>query len=443
MKKKLRVLVIGKGAREHILAIMMQRSLLVEVVFCAPGNPGMSFDGISITPIKEDKMYDLLNFAIEQQIDLVIVGPEAPLVDGIVDLFEDYGIKVIGPRKKAATLEGSKVRAKKFMKKYGIRTAPFRIFKSTAAVRKFLKRYESTGILEGFPKGLPIVIKMDGLAAGKGARRCNTIEEALAFLSEIETGELGDKNRPVIVEECIFGEEVSFIALVAKDGTFYMFDAAQDYKAVWDGENGPNTGGTGANCPAPIATETVKAQVRDFIKRTISGAKKEKMDYSGFLYLGIMVDNNGDVWVLEYNVRMGDPEAQPILVRLKSDLAAILLRSLEEGNLDKYQVEVDERRAVTVVNMSEKYPGKPVVGDRIYGIEEARATGAILTFAGVTTDEEGNLKTSGGRVSSATALGSTYQDAKDAAYKASDMIKFRGKHNRLDIGYRAIRREAA
>lgn len=438
----MKVLVIGSGGREYAFAKKIADSPLVNEVICAPGNDGMVFlPRVSVCDVKANDIQGLLKFALKNEIDLTIVGPEDPLVNGIVNAFEDKKLVIFGPTKEAAKLEGSKVYSKKFMEKYGISTAPFTVFENTDAIKEYLPS------LVNVPGIFPFVLKVDELAAGKGARICKSMQDALNFIKEINDGNIKGAGGKIIKEKFVAGEEGSCIAVVSKNGSFYLLPFSQDHKAVFNNDKGPNTGGMGAYSPAPVVTRRIEEKVREIIRRTIDGMREESRPFCGFLYAGIIVDKNEEVQVLEYNVRMGDPETQPIMARLKSDLIPLILAALD-NNLDEYGNEVkwDSNPAVCVVGAAKGYPGAPQKGDVIRGIIEAERAGAAVSLAGVVFDEKGDLATSGGRVLGVTALGDFEGDflgAKNKAYKALKKIFFKGMHYRTDIADKAINRKIA
>lgn len=437
----MKVAVIGSGGREHELARKIGQSPLVGEVLCIPGNDPMGLlpKARCFPDIAASNIQGILKLALQKEIDLTIIGPEAPLVDGIVDIFEEAKLFAFGPKKAAAVLEGSKAWAKRFMFRHKIKTAPCKILDSTSSVREYLDSYIKTGGL------FPIVIKVDGLAAGKGARVCKKEKDALSFLDEIDAGNFKGADGEIIVEEYIAGEEASLIAVVGKNGDYYLFPSSQDHKAVWDNDEGPNTGGMGAYSPAPAVTKEIERKVHRIIRRTIDGMTEEKIPFTGFLYVGVMIDNSGEVWVLEYNVRMGDPETQPILAKLESDFVPLIIAALD-GNLGEYASKVrwNPCPAVCVVAAASGYPGKPKKGDLISGLIDAEEAGAIISFAGVEFDDKaGDLKTSGGRVLGVTALGGLEGDFAGAisrAYEAIEKISFNGMHYRKDIGAKALGR---
>ncbi|RKQ63861.1 phosphoribosylamine--glycine ligase [Thermovibrio guaymasensis] len=422
----MKVLVVGSGGREHALAWKLAQSGKVSKVYGAPGNPGIAQIGQCIDiPVTEIKA--LADFAEKEGIDLTVVGPEAPLVAGIVDEFESRGLKIFGPSKQAARLEGSKAFAKEMMKKYGVPTADFKVFSNPEEAKRYVEE-----------KGAPIVVKADGLAAGKGVVVAKSVEEAIKAIEKIMVekvfGSAGDK---VVIEDCLFGEEASY--LVITDGKrFIPLATAQDHKAVFDGDKGPNTGGMGAYSPAPVLSEELEREVQErVIKPILKGMRKEGHPFKGVLYAGLMVTDEG-VKVLEFNVRFGDPEAQAILRRLDSDLFEVCM-SVSEGKL------VDELKwkpetSICVVLASKGYPGKYEKGKVITGIEEAEKIPTVVVFHAGTKIENGKLVTNGGRVLNVTALGKDIFEARERVYRAVEKIHFEGMHYRKDIGLKAIKR---
>ena len=422
----MKVLVVGSGGREHALAWKLAQSGKVSKVYGAPGNPGIAQIGQCIDiPVTEIKA--LADFAEKEGIDLTVVGPEAPLVAGIVDEFESRGLKIFGPSKQAARLEGSKAFAKEMMKKYGVPTADFKVFSDPEEAKRYVKE-----------KGAPIVVKADGLAAGKGVVVAKSVEEAIEAIERIMVekvfGSAGDK---VVIEDCLFGEEASY--LVITDGErFIPLATAQDHKAVFDGDKGPNTGGMGAYSPAPVLSEELESEVQErVIKPILEGMRKEGHPFKGVLYAGLMVTDEG-VKVLEFNVRFGDPEAQAILRRLDSDLFDVCM-SVSEGKLVD-ELKWNPETSICVVLASKGYPGKYEKGKVITGIEEAEKIPTVVVFHAGTKIENGKLVTNGGRVLNVTALGKDIFEARERVYRAVEKIYFEGMHYRKDIGLKAIKR---
>lgn len=426
----MKVLVIGNGGREHALAWKAAQSPLVEHVFVAPGNPGTAAENkisnVEIGPCDLDK---LVAFATTEKIDLTIVGPEAPLVIGVVDAFRAAGLKIFGPTKNAAQLEGSKSFTKDFLARHNIPTAHYAVFTDTDQALAYLDKV-----------GAPIVVKADGLAAGKGVIVAMTIEEARHAVTDmLSDNKFGNAGSRVVIEEFLTGEEASFIVMVDGDNVVPMA-TSQDHKRVDDGDQGPNTGGMGAYSPAPVVTDEVYAKVMEqVILPTVNGMKAEGNPYTGFLYAGLMIDANGDPKVIEYNCRFGDPETQPIMLRMKSDLADLCLKGAE-GRLKGETAVYDERAAVGVVLAAKNYPGTPQKGDVISGLDCPQDLSSKIFQAG-TALKDGKIVTSGGRVLCATALGATVREAQAKAYELASKISWDGMFYRHDIAYRAVARE--
>lgn len=426
----MKVLVIGNGGREHALAWKAAQSPLVEHVFVAPGNPGTAAENkisnVEIGPCDLDK---LVAFATTEKIDLTIVGPEEPLVIGVVDAFRAAGLKIFGPTKNAAQLEGSKSFTKDFLARHNIPTAHYAVFTDTDQALAYLDKV-----------GAPIVVKADGLAAGKGVIVAMTIEEARHAVTDmLSDNKFGNAGSRVVIEEFLTGEEASFIVMVDGDNVVPMA-TSQDHKRVGDGDQGPNTGGMGAYSPAPVVTDEVYAKVMEqVILPTVNGMKAEGNPYTGFLYAGLMIDANGDPKVIEYNCRFGDPETQPIMLRMKSDLADLCLKGAE-GRLKGETAVYDERAAVGVVLAAKNYPGTPQKGDVISGLDCPQDLSSKIFQAG-TALKDGKIVTSGGRVLCATALGATVREAQAKAYELASKISWDGMFYRHDIAYRAVARE--
>lgn len=426
----MKVLVIGNGGREHALAWKAAQSPLVEHVFVAPGNPGTAAENkisnVEIGPCDLDK---LVAFATTEKIDLTIVGPEAPLVIGVVDAFRAAGLKIFGPTKNAAQLEGSKSFTKDFLARHNIPTAHYAVFTDTDQALAYLDKV-----------GAPIVVKADGLAAGKGVIVAMTIEEARHAVTDmLSDNKFGNAGSRVVIEEFLTGEEASFIVMVDGDNVVPMA-TSQDHKRVGDGDQGPNTGGMGAYSPAPVVTDEVYAKVMEqVILPTVNGMKAEGNPYTGFLYAGLMIDANGDPKVIEYNCRFGDPETQPIMLRMKSDLADLCLKGAE-GRLKGETAVYDERAAVGVILAAKNYPGTPQKGDVISGLDCPQDLSSKIFQAG-TALKDGKIVTSGGRVLCATALGATVREAQAKAYELASKISWDGMFYRHDIAYRAVARE--
>ncbi|WP_456460305.1 phosphoribosylamine--glycine ligase [Desulfurobacterium sp.] len=422
----MKVLVVGSGGREHALTWKISKSDRVKEIFAIPGNPGIAQIAkcIKIDPAAIKAIAD---FAEKEKIDLTVVGPEAPLVAGIVDEFESRGLKIFGPSKEAARLEGSKAFSKEMMKAFGVPTAEFKIFDNPEEAKSYIKE-----------KGAPIVVKADGLAAGKGVVVAQTIEEALEAVDRIMVDKVfGDAGNRVVVEECLKGEEASY--LVISDGERYIpLAPAQDHKAVFDGDKGPNTGGMGAYSPAPVLSPELEEEVKKkVIESILKGMAARGTPFKGVLYAGIMVTENKGIQVLEFNVRFGDPEAQVILRRMKTDLIELCERTIE-GNLIE-EIEWDERTAICVVLASRGYPGKYEKGKEITGIEEAEKIDDVVVFHAGTAIKDGKLVTNGGRVLNVTAMGKDIREAIDNVYAAVNRIHFEGMHYRKDIGAKALK----
>ncbi len=425
----MKVLVIGGGGREHALAWKIAQSPLVDKLFCAPGNAGIE-QHAECVDIDSGDLRALRRFARDQGIDLTVTGPEAPLCAGIVDSFEAWGLKIFGPTKVAARLEGSKVFAKSLMERHNIRTAPFRTFDSADRAKAYIDMV-----------GVPIVVKADGLAAGKAAIVCRSKEEAHEAVSRIMIeGEFGEAGQHTVIEECLSGEEVSVLALT--DGQcIALLPSCQDHKAALDGDAGPNTGGMGAYSPAPVLTPAMETIVeRDVIVQTIHAMNREERPYRGVLYAGLMLDGES-AGVLEYNCRFGDPEMQPLALRLKSDIVPILMATIE-GNLADVEIEWHEGAALCVVMASGGYPGSYQKGVPISGLEEVEKMDDVMVFHSGTRREGGRYLTAGGRVLGVTARGDTIAGAKKHAYEAVKKIHFPDAHYRTDIGWRAVGKES-
>ncbi len=421
----MKVLVVGGGGREHALVWKIAQSPKVTEIFCAPGNAGISQQA-TLVPIKANDLKGLIEFSQKEKIDLTVVGPEEPLTRGIVDLFESKGLAVFGPSIKAAEIEGSKAFAKEMMKKYHIPTASYEEFGDRDEAASYIRK-----------KGAPIVVKADGLAAGKGVIICKTVDEAIQALDEIMVEKVfGVAGNKVVVEECLAGEEASYIAFT--DGKAILpMASSQDHKAVFDGDQGPNTGGMGAYSPAPVVTEEVHERILEKIMRPmIQGLGEEGRPYKGALYAGIMIQY-GHPRVLEFNARFGDPETQPALMRMKGDIVPILEACIH-GNLSKLRIEWDPRTAVCVVMASGGYPGDYDKGKVIEGLSEVSRMKDIFVFHAGTAAKEGRIVTNGGRVLGVTGLGEGIEKAIDRTYEAVKKICWEGVHYRKDIGYKAL-----
>ncbi len=424
----MKILVIGGGGREHALVWKIAQSPLVTKLYCAPGNPGMAALADNL-PIAVDQPDKLLAFAYENKIDLTVVGPEQPLSLGIVDLFESHGLKVFGPSQKAAFIEGSKAFSKDLMKKYNVPTAAYGVFTDQSEAEAFISR-----------TGAPIVVKADGLAAGKGVIIAQTCEEAVAAVRDMLSGNaFGSAGSRVVIEEFLTGEEASF--LVITDGKNVIpLASAQDHKAVFDGDQGPNTGGMGAYSPAPVVTPAIHEKaMRQVIRPTVDGMAAEGRPYRGVLYAGLMV-KDGEIKTLEFNARFGDPECQPLLMRMKSDIVPVLL-AVANGDLADTSIEWHDKAAVCVVMASEGYPGDYRKGDEISGLEQAAQLEDLYVFHAGTAEKGGTCVTNGGRVLGVTALGTTVKDAITAAYQGVSKIAWPGVQYRSDIGKKALERK--
>ncbi|MDZ7853985.1 MAG: phosphoribosylamine--glycine ligase [Halomonas sp.] len=429
----MKVLIIGGGGREHALAWKVAQSPQVETVLVAPGNAGTSREpGLENVAIGASDLAGLVAFAREQDVALTIVGPEAPLVEGVVDRFREAGLAIFGPSAGAAQLEGSKAFSKDFLARHAIPTADYRTFTAVPPALEYLEE-----------KGAPIVIKADGLAAGKGVIVAMTFDEAeTAVRDMLEANAFGDAGARVVIEEFLEGEEASFIVMV--DGeTILPMATSQDHKRVGDGDTGPNTGGMGAYSPAPVVTDEVFERIMArVIRPTVRGMAEEGHAYTGFLYAGLMIDAEGNPRVIEFNCRFGDPETQPIMLRLASDFAELCLAGAR-GELAGHACDWDPRAAVGVVLAAGGYPGSYRKGDVIEGLEAAEATGCKVFHAGTAEDAQGRVVTAGGRVLCVTALGDGVGSARDLAYRGVAEIAWPDMLYRRDIAHRAIARERA
>ncbi len=421
----MKILVIGNGGREHALAWRLAASPRVQIVYVAPGNGGTARDkrmkNVALTRPEE-----LADFAAAEKVELTVVGPEAPLAAGTVDVFRARGLRIFGPTKAAAQLESSKDFAKAFMKRHGIPTAEYETFTDAAAARAYVSR-----------RGAPIVVKADGLAAGKGVVVAQTVAEAHAAIDDMLVGNrLGASGARVVIEDFLAGEEASFI--VMSDGRNALALAtSQDHKRLRDGDQGPNTGGMGAYSPAPVVTPEIHGKVmREIILPTIHGMAADGIVYTGFLYAGLMIGPDGQPRTLEFNCRMGDPETQPIMLRMKSDLVDLLQHAID-GTLDRAEVDWDRRTALGVVLAAAGYPDDPRKGDVIGALPVD--SDDCVTFHAGTTLTDGQLRTSGGRVLCVTALGDSVRAAQKLAYDAVEQVRFDGAQFRRDIGHRALK----
>jgi len=420
------VLLIGSGGREHAIAWKLAQSKNLSKLYTAPGNPGTAQCGQNI-PIAAEDTDKLLEFAQQNKVELVVVGPEGPLAAGLVDAFEKAGMKAFGPSGAAAQLEADKVFAKQLMRSCSISSAEGRTFERFSDAKAYIASRDE-----------PVVVKAAGLAQGKGVFVCDEPSDGILAAEKIMVdrifGSAGDK---IVVEDKLLGEEASILAFV--DGrNIYLMESSQDHKAIGDGDTGPNTGGMGAYSPAPIVTDGLMSQItREILVPLVDGMNRNDTPYKGVLYAGVMMTAGGPR-VLEFNVRFGDPETQPILARLKSDLLEMLL-AVCDGTLDEVTLKWDPRPAVCVVMASGGYPGDYQKGKKITGLKEAQQLQDVIVFHAGTKEEDGNIVTNGGRVLGVTALGKTIADAKARAYEAVDIIKFEGAYCRRDIADKAIK----
>ena len=429
----MKVLVIGNGGREHALAWKASQSPLVRTVFVAPGNAGTVLEpALQNVAISPTDIPALLSFAQNEKIDLTIVGPEAPLVIGVVDAFRAAGLKIFGPTQGAAQLEGSKAFTKDFLARHKIPTAEYQNFTEVEPALAYVRE-----------KGAPIVIKADGLAAGKGVIVAMTLAEAEAAVNDMLAGNaFGDAGHRIVVEEFLDGEEASFIVMVDGRNVLPMA-TSQDHKRVGDGDTGPNTGGMGAYSPAPVVTDEVHQRAMDLvIWPTVRGMAAEGNTYTGFLYAGLMIDKQGNPKVIEFNCRFGDPETQPIMLRLQSDLVELCLAACD-GKLDVTKSKWDERPSLGVVMAAGGYPADYRNGDVIHGLPLEEVADGKVFHAGTKLREDDMVVTNGGRVLCVTALGDTVAQAQQRAYELMRGIHWDGSFSRSDIGYRAIERENA
>lgn len=421
----MKILVIGSGGREHALAWKVAQNKAVSRVYVAPGNAGTASNPDMVN-VPLTQIDDLVKFAEDEQIALTIVGPEAPLSKGVVDAFRAHDLKIFGPTQAAAQLESSKDFAKAFMLRHGIPTAAYQTFSNLVEAHAYIDA-----------QGAPIVIKADGLAAGKGVVVAMTLAEAHAAVDAmLADNKLGDAGARVVIEEFLTGEEASFMVMV--DGKHILpLATSQDHKRLLEGDLGPNTGGMGAYSPAPVVTPDIHAKVmREIIIPTVEGMAKDGIPYTGFLYAGLMISPTGEVKTLEFNCRMGDPETQPIMMRLKSDLVSLAEHAVN-GTLHQATAEWDRRFALGVVMASANYPDTPILGDVISGLPKEVQDGYV--FHAGSSLKEGEVVTSGGRVLCVTALGETVKFAQQQAYKLVEQIQFAGAQYRKDIGHRAIK----
>ncbi len=423
----MKILVVGSGGREHTLVWKISKSPLVEKIYCAPGNAGTHGLAESVSINAED-IESLAAFAEEKKIDLTVVGPEGPLVKGIADVFEQRGLRVFGPSRAAARLEGSKDFSKQHMLKYNIPCAMGKAFTRAENAKAYARAM-----------GAPCVIKADGLAAGKGVIICNTLDEADAAIDAmLKENAFGDAGAVVVVEECLKGEEASFIALT--DGkTVLPLPESQDHKRIYDNDEGPNTGGMGAYSPAPVLDYMLRQKaMKDVMIPTVEGMAKEGTPFKGVLYAGLMVDKD-QIKVLEFNTRLGDPETQPILMRLENDLVP-LMEACCSGTLHNHTAKINPKAAMCVVMSSGGYPGSYDTGKEIFGLDEAAEVDETVVFHAGTALKDGKTVTSGGRVLGVTSLGDTVKQAIDRAYEACSKISFDNQFQRSDIGAKALKR---
>lgn len=423
----MKVLVIGGGGREHALVWKIAQSPLVEEVFCAPGNAGIAGQATCVA-LKVDDIDGLLDFARKEQIGLTVVGPELPLTLGIVDRFREAGLTIFGATRAAAQIEGSKSFSKDLMAKYGVPTAAYGTFTDRDQAVAFIER-----------QGAPIVVKADGLAAGKGVILASSVEEAVAAVDSILCeGVFGSAGARVVIEEFLEGEEASFLAFT--DGERIVpLASSQDHKAVYDGDTGPNTGGMGAYSPAPVVTSEIHAKIiEQVLEPTIAGMAAEGCAYSSIIYAGLMI-KDGELKVLEFNARFGDPETQPLLARLKSDLVPVLL-ACARGDLSGVELEWHDKAAVCVVMAAGGYPGDYAKGQVIEGLDAAAGIEDLTVFHAGTVLQDGKVVTAGGRVLGVTGLGTTVAEAIECAYRGVRAISWPKVHYRSDIGRKALNR---
>ncbi|ELM6622395.1 phosphoribosylamine--glycine ligase [Vibrio fluvialis] len=426
----MRVLIIGSGGREHALGWKVAQNPAIETVFIAPGNAGTALEAkLQNVNIAVEDVAGLVAFAQDNEIELTIVGPEAPLVIGVVDAFRAAGLPIFGPTQAAAQLEGSKAFTKDFLARHNIPTAAYANFTEIEPALAYVRE-----------QGAPIVVKADGLAAGKGVIVAMTLEEAEEAIKDMLAGNaFGDAGSRVVVEEFLDGEEASFIVMVDGENVLPMA-TSQDHKRVGDQDTGPNTGGMGAYSPAPVVTQAIHDRVmQEVIYPTVRGMEAEGNPYTGFLYAGLMIDSTGAPKVIEYNCRFGDPETQPIMMRMQSDLVELCLAAID-GKLDQVESKWDPRASIGIVLAAGGYPGDYAKGDIISGLPTTEVEGQKVFHAG-TTDKDGHVVTNGGRVLCATALGNTVSEAQQRAYELAKQISWNGMFHRNDIGYRAIARE--
>ncbi len=425
----MKILIIGGGGREHALAWKIAQSPEVEKIYCAPGNPGIA-EIAECVDISADSIKELVAFAAEKKIDLTVVGPEAPLAAGIADSFEAAGLGVFGPSRNASAIEASKSYAKQLMQKYNIPTAKGRVFSDYDAACRYLEK-----------QPVPIVIKADGLAAGKGVSVCKTRKQAKEVLKDMMIDlEFGDAGKTVVIEECLTGEEASFIAFT--DGkTLLALPSSQDHKQAHDGDKGPNTGGMGAYSPAPVVDAVMRKKIMDQVMQpAVRALAAEGRPYKGVLYAGLMIEKDR-VNVVEFNCRFGDPETQPLLMRTRSDIVAVM-KAVVNGGLENCSLDIDPRPAACVVMAAKGYPGSYSKGMKIKGINNVKRMKDVEVFHAGTARKDGDLVTAGGRVLGVTALGDDIEKAVSRTYEAAGKISWKGEHHRTDIGKKALQRKA-
>lgn len=428
MKNKMKILIVGSGGREHALAWKIAQSPLAGEIYCAPGNPGIA-EIAECVDIGAENIEGLYNFALKQKIDLTVIGPEDPLVAGIVDRFQDGNLAIFGPTKRAAIIEGSKVFAKTLMKKHGIPTGDFKVFDDIKLAKKHLSASD-----------FPLIIKADGLAKGKGVYVCRTPDEGDKCIDDIMKDKIfGPAGDRIIIEEFLSGEEVSILAFT--DGkTILPLPPVQDHKAVNDGDKGPNTGGMGAYSPVPRITPELQYDFEEnILVPVIHAMKKENRPYKGIIYAGLMITSTGPK-VLEFNARFGDPETQVLLMRMKTDLVPILM-STAVNNMEDKEIVWNDGVSLCVVMAAGGYPDKYKTGTEIHGLERLKGLDNVYAFHAGTAVKDGKLVTNGGRILAITALGKDFQDAHKTAYSAIQNISFEGAHYRRDIGVKAIYRK--
>jgi len=424
----MKILIVGSGGREHALAWKIAQSPMVKKLFCAPGNPGIA-KVAKCVDIKTGNIDELYNFALKQKIDLTVVGPEDALAAGIVDKFQDGRLGIFGPSKRASIIEGSKVFAKTLMRKHGIPTADFKVFEDIKQAKKYAATCE-----------FPLVIKADGLAKGKGVFVCKTLDDANKYLDDIMKGKIfGEAGNKVIIEEFLSGEEVSILAVT--DGkTIVPLSSAQDHKAVYDGDKGPNTGGMGAYSPVPLVTDELQFSIEEnILVPVVHAMKKENRPYRGVIYAGLMITSSGTK-VLEFNARFGDPETQVLLMRMKSDLVPLLL-STAKNKLEDVAIKWNDGVSVCVDMASKGYPDSYEKGLPISGLETLKGLDNVQVFHAGTSMKDGKIVTDGGRVLGVTALGKDIQEAQKTVYDAIRKISFEGAHYRRDICAKAMKRK--